>query len=100
MPSGFRTLRRVWLAAEVLACSLLSEPATGAALPLNSSAKTSSFMACPPAVRTSQRSPATCSDSRDGGQGSQGDDHVLPLCFSRPYSSRARDVTVRAAHGR
>jgi hypothetical protein len=57
IPSGFRTLRRVWLTAEVLACSFLSDPATRAALPLNSSAKTSSFMACPPVVRTSRRSP-------------------------------------------
>src|SRR5262245_61369943 len=37
-------LRSVWLLAEVLACSFLSEPGTGAALPLNSKAKTSSFM--------------------------------------------------------
>src|SRR5262249_24158394 len=37
-------LRSVWLLAEVLACSFLSEPGKGAALPLNSRAKTSSFM--------------------------------------------------------
>src|SRR5207249_8614685 len=89
-PSAFSTLRWIWLAAEVLARSFLSEPGTGAALPLNSRAKTSSFIVVLLRLgRFRKEARGTCWESTAPPQGSQ---RSLALTSHRPRCTYAKNL--------
>src|SRR6266436_6682264 len=69
MDSAPMTTRRTWLGADVLARRVIADPSTGPAVPLNSSANTSSRTQTSPWERLEHDEPAT---QLTGGEGPKG----------------------------